>query len=276
LKEKYIVAGLLFVSCAVILAVLSKRGFNTSTKMLSPKETATKFTDNFASIIIKAKGNLSDFEQAYITEQDQFAANADSNIAFPASKILIHFWDSLQRYDISGFYYKTLYNKNNSEYNLMNASQRFYEQARVVADSNARQYYLKEAKTGFAKVLELAPYNLDAKVYKALCIVEDRSQVMGGVSLLKEVIATDSNHLMARYSLGMLQIESGQLEKALKSFEKLVSLQPFNGEYYYYLADIQQKMGNKPQAIRNYEKAKMLAPNKDTKQAIDDILKGIK
>lgn len=276
MKEKYIVAGLLFISCAFIVGILSKEGFNTQTKTLTPKESSAKFTDDFASIILKAKENLSDFEQAYITEQDQFAANTDSNVAFPASRILIHFWDSLQRYDISGFYYKTLYNKNKGEFNLMNASQRFFEQARVVADTGAREFYLKEAKQGFDEVLTKNPDNLDAKVGKALCIVEDRGQVMVGVPLLKEVLETDSNHLLARYSLGMLQIESGQLQKALKSFEKLVSLQPFNGEYYYYLADIQQKMGNKTKSILNYEKAKMLAPNQDTKQAIDDILKGIK
>ncbi len=276
MKEKYIVAGLLLVSCAALVVLLASQGFNTATKALTEKETTAKFTDDFVSIISKAKENLSDFEQAYTSEQDQFAADKDTSIAFPATHILIHFWDSLQRYDISGFYYKTLYNKTGSEFDLMNASQRFFEQARFVADSSAKQFYLKEAKQGFDEVLAANPKNLDAKVGKALCIVEDRSQVMLGVPLLKEVIAEDSTSIQAWYSLGSLQIESGQLGKALKSFEKLVSLQPFNGEFYYYLADIQQRMGNTTQAILNYEKAKMLAPNQETKQAIDDILKGIK
>ena len=145
-----------------------------------------------------------------------------------------------------------------------------------MADSSAKIFYLQESKQGFNKILEMNPKNLDAKVGKALCIVEDRSKVMQGVPLLKEVIAEDSTNLLAWYSLGMLQIESGQLQKALVSFEKLVSLQPFNGELYFYLADVQQKMGNSTQAILNYEKAKMLTNDKDTKQAIDDILKGIK
>lgn len=276
MKEKHIVTGLLFLSCAAIVVLLCNTGFNSATKELTAKEQTAKFEADFFSIIAKAKENLSDFEQAVVTEKDQMAGEEDTVIAFPASKFLINFWDSLQRFDISGFYYKTLYNKTGSEFYLMNASQRFFEQARVVADSSAKIFYLQESKQGFNKVLEMNPKNLDAKVGKALCIVEDRSKVMQGVPLLKEVIAEDSTNLLAWYSLGMLQIESGQLQKALVSFEKLVSLQPFNGELYFYLADVQQKMGNSTQAILNYEKAKMLTNDKDTKQAIDDILKGIK
>jgi tetratricopeptide (TPR) repeat protein len=276
LKEKHIVTGLLFLSCAAIVVLLCNTGFNSATKELTAKEQTAKFEADFFSIIAKAKENLSDFEQAVVTEKDQMAGEEDTIIAFPASKFLINFWDSLQRFDISGFYYKTLYNKTGSEFYLMNASQRFFEQARVVADSSAKIFYLQESKQGFNKVLEMNPKNLDAKVGKALCIVEDRSKVMQGVPLLKEVIAEDSTNLLAWYSLGMLQIESGQLQKALVSFEKLVSLQPFNGELYFYLADVQQKMGNSTQAILNYEKAKMLTNDKDTKQAIDDILRGIK
>lgn len=278
MKEKYIVAGLLFITCAILVAILglSPKGFNKSSKTLTPKETQEKFAADFGTIINKAKENLSDIEQAFVSEQDQFAANTDTTVAFPATHVLIDFWDSLERFDISGFYYTTLYSKNKTEFNLMNASQRYYEQARVVADSSARQFYLKEAKEGFNTVLEMNPENLDAKVGKALCIIENRAMIMQGVPLLKEVIAEDSTHLLAWYSLGMLQIESGQLQKALVSFEKLVSLQPFNGEFYFYLADVQQKMGNTTEAVLNYEKAKMLTPNEDTKHAIDDILENIK
>lgn len=276
MKEKYIVAGILVFTCTALVGLLSWKGFNTNTKQLSPKETKAKFKSDFVSIISKAKENLTDLEQAFLTEQDQLASGQDTLVSFPATKYLINFWDSLERFDISGFYYKTLYNKTGTEFNLMNASQRFYEQAKMVADSNAKEYYLKESKQGFEKVLEMNPKNLDAKVGKALCIVEDRRNVMIGVPILKEVVAEDSTNLMAWYSLGMLQIESGQLQKALISFEKLVSLQPFNGEFYFYLADVQQKIGNMEKAVLNYEKAKMLAPNEQTEQAIDDILKGIK
>lgn len=278
MKERYIVAGLLFLCCAALVLILSvnPKGLNSDTKILSQKQAGEKFEADFASIITKAKEGFNDIEKAFLTEQDQMAGNADTVLAFEATHNLIHFWDSVQRYDISGFYYSRLYERNNSEFNLMNASQRFYEQARIVADSNAREYYLQRANKGFKKALELDPENLDAKVYSALCIIEDRGRIMEGVPLLREVLQKDSNHIMANFTLGMLQIESGQLQKALVSFKKLVSLQPFNGEFYYYLADVQLKTGDKAAAIKSYDMAKMLAPNEETRQAVDDIIKEIK
>jgi len=278
LKEKHIVAGLLFICCAVIIAMLAltPNGLNSDTKVLTPQQSGEKFTADFVSIITKAKEPLTEVEKAFLTEQDQIAGEADTTIAFDATHNLIHFWDSLERFDISGFYYNRLFERNGSEFNLMNASQRFYEQGRIVADSAARQYYMSTAEKGFKKAYEMNPKNLDAKVGRALCIVENRNRIMEGVPLLREVLQEDSTNIMATYTLGLLQIESGQLEKALVSFEKLVSLQPFNGEFYFYLADVQQKTGDRKQAILNYEKAKMLAPNDETRHAIDDILKEIK
>lgn len=279
MKEKHIVAGLLFICCAALVAMLTlvpKGGLNSDKKELTEQQSGEMFVADFVSIITKAKEPLSDIEKAFLTEQDQIAGEADTTIAFDAAHNLIHFWDSLERFDISGFYYNRLYERNGSEFNLMNASQRFYEQGRIVADSAARQYYMSTAEKGFKKAYEMNPKNLDAKVGRALCIVENRNRIMEGVPLLREVLQADSNNIMATYTLGLLQIESGQLEKALVSFEKLVSLQPFNGEFYFYLADVQQKTGNTKQAVLNYEKAKMLAPNDETRHAIDDILKEIK
>jgi len=52
-----------------------------------------------------------------------------------------------------------------------------------------------------------------------------------GILKLRAVNESSPDNLRAIYHLGMLSIESGQLEKAKKRFEKLVSLQPENEEY---------------------------------------------
>jgi len=52
-----------------------------------------------------------------------------------------------------------------------------------------------------------------------------------GILKLRAVNESSPYNLRAIYHLGMLSIESGQLEKAKKRFEKLVSLQPENEEY---------------------------------------------
>ena len=80
--------------------------------------------------------------------------------------------------------------------------------------------------------------NLDEEVDFALASIEkgkssgNMSLVMNeGIMKLLAVTNKDSNNIRAIYYLGIFSLESGQLQKAEKRFEKLVSLQPQNEEY---------------------------------------------
>ena len=91
--------------------------------------------------------------------------------------------------------------------------------------------------------------DLDEVVKQAVISIEegkktgDMSAVMNqGIMKLRAVNKVDSNHLGAIYQLGIFSIESGQLQKALKRFEKLVLLQPENQEYQKKLAEIRERL----------------------------------
>jgi hypothetical protein len=67
----------------------------------------------------------------------------------------------------------------------------------------------------------------------------DMSLVMNeGIMKLRAVTERDSNHEAAIYQLGLMSIESGQTEKAVKRFEKLLLLHPENQEYKTILDDL--------------------------------------
>jgi hypothetical protein len=69
----------------------------------------------------------------------------------------------------------------------------------------------------------------------------DMSLVMNeGIMKLKAVTERDSNNIAAIYQLGIMSIESGQTEKAIKRFEKLLLLQPENQEYKKVLSDLKK------------------------------------
>lgn len=276
MKEKYIVAGFLFIACAGLVVLLTMKGFNSPNKLLTKQDGAPAGTISFEQKITEGREGLSDADDAFLDSQTPLIKDKDTAKAFAATRRIINFWDSLHRYDIAGYYFSLIYERSKSELALMNASKLYYEYAAQSMDSVYRGFLMNKAAGGFKKVLEINPGNLDAKVGSALCIVEDRAQIMTAVPLLREVLAADSNHVQARFSLGILQIESGQLEKALISFQKLVSLQPFEGRNYFYLAEIQQKLGNITQALKNYEKAKILVGDERTKAGIDDIIKDLK
>jgi len=72
----------------------------------------------------------------------------------------------------------------------------------------------------------------------------DMSLVMNeGIMKLLAVTRKDSNNVRAIYYLGLFALESGQLKKAEKIFEKLVSLQPQNKEYENTLKEIRNQIG---------------------------------
>ena len=117
---------------------------------------------------------------------------------------------------------------------------------------NAEQHsnHHGEAKTSESHDDDNVPTNLDEDVDLALANIEkgkssgDMSLVMNeGIMKLLAVTKKDSNNVRAIYYLGLFSLESGQLQKAEKRFEKLISLQPQNEEYRNTLQEIRNQIG---------------------------------
>jgi tetratricopeptide (TPR) repeat protein len=54
---------------------------------------------------------------------------------------------------------------------------------------------------------------------------------MEGITLLREMVAEDSTNADAHYYLGLFSVKSGQLDKAIARFEKVVGLRPDDIKY---------------------------------------------
>ncbi len=63
-----------------------------------------------------------------------------------------------------------------------------------------------------------------------------------GIMKLRAVVERNENHEQATFQLALLSLESGQLEKAEKRFEKLILLHPENQEYKTMLSDLREKL----------------------------------
>ncbi len=90
-----------------------------------------------------------------------------------------------------------------------------------------------------------AEADLDSIVNAAIVSIEegkssgDMGMVMNeGIMKLRAVVERNENHEQATFQLALLSLESGQLEKAEKRFEKLILLHPENQEYKKILADL--------------------------------------
>jgi cytochrome c-type biogenesis protein CcmH/NrfG len=77
---------------------------------------------------------------------------------------------------------------------------------------------------------------------------------MQGISLINEVARRDSGNVYAQWTLGQASVQSGQLDKALERFKRVVRLQPGNLEAILMVADVADKMGKNTEAVEWYNK----------------------
>ena len=260
----------LIVSTLLIVSILFYLGYQTSTVKQTIGVVKSVSVFNFQSYLDQSKNKVAPEIKGRINLLEQ--NKSDQASLMNLSRI----WDSLKYPFISAQYLFDIAQAQPDEHNWQVAGARFYDVASVTKDSSMQMMAASNAKTAFEKVLLLNPDNLDAKNALGILYIQVNNDIMKGVQILKEVVAKDSNNQQAIFSLGMLSIQSGQFDKAIGRFEKLISLQPFNPEYYYYLADVYTKAGQKQKAIKTYETCKSLLKDAQAKKDIDNIINQLK
>jgi tetratricopeptide (TPR) repeat protein len=79
---------------------------------------------------------------------------------------------------------------------------------------------------------------------------------MKGIMLLREAVSADSTNLEAQLNLGFFSMQSGQYDKAVSRFEKVLALQPNLYEVQIYLSDALEAQGDKKGALRTLQALK--------------------
>ncbi|MEM9895455.1 MAG: tetratricopeptide repeat protein [Bacteroidota bacterium] len=95
--------------------------------------------------------------------------------------------------------------------------------------------YAQKARSIFEKLREKDPSNLYVRNRLAMTLVVSENP-MAGIAILREIIAEDETNRLAILNLGLLAIQSGQFERAVDRFEKLISLNAADHEAKLYLA----------------------------------------
>lgn len=261
---------LLFAAVTAIVVFLFVKGYKTSVG--TPAEGSSAIAQAFDVESYKAeqvKAQPADMQQR-LTELEK----AEKSIT--GLQNLIVLWDSLNNPFLSAHYMGRYAELESTEKNWFAAGSKYYTFASLSNDSLMMNEAAKKAKGAFEKVLSINPNNLDAQTAVAVIYVQIDQDVMKGVGLLKDVVAKDSNNVQAIFTLGMLSIQSGQFDKAQERFEKLISIQPFNPEYYFYLGEVYAKGGNTQKAIKTYETCKTLLKDEAAKKEIESLINKLK
>jgi lipopolysaccharide biosynthesis regulator YciM len=190
-----------------------------------------------------------------------------------ANKDLAEFWEKEKELSIAAYYYKKAAFLENTEKSITFAGNLLMVVMNNTEQPSLRKWQASEAIECFKKALELNPENVDTKIALASCYTEGTGETMKGVTLLREVTQKDSNNISANIILGKLAIQSGQLDKAVKRLERVLTLRPNNTEAMYFLAEAYKGQGKKTKAVELFEKCKKITNNPNFSKEIDNYIK---
>lgn len=136
--------------------------------------------------------------------------------------------------------------------NWKEAGERYYAAIRFSKMEDRPALYDK-AMECFEKVLEQDPGDVETKINLASCYVEGSSDPMKGIAMLREVEKTDSNNVNLQLNFAFFSEKSGQWDKAIMRFEKVLKIKPDLIDVYLHLADAYKEKGDTTNAIKSLE-----------------------
>ena len=114
-----------------------------------------------------------------------------------------------------------------NEENILNAGLGYYEAFGFAVDRNKLNYLGEKTRDFLNQILKNHKDRLDLKSKIAMTYVSS-SNPMQGILMLREVIEADAENVEAIFNLGLLSRQSGQYDKAVERFEKLISIEESN------------------------------------------------
>jgi len=166
---------------------------------------------------------------------------------------LISFWSAQKRPDLAAHFSEEKAIKTGKASDWFLAGNRYYYSVQFIRDKTEEPVLIQSSARCFKKGLALEPENTDARIMLASAYVESGSDPMKGIGLLREIEKKDSNNVKLQLSFAFFSMKSGQTDKAIARFKKVLKIDPAYLEAYLHLADAYEQQGNKEGTIEMLE-----------------------
>ena len=221
------------------------------------------------NVSLQAKQGLNASIIQEITSIESRLPDASDDEKIDLLKQLAVKWDDVNKPEPQGFVYEELATLDPQQFDYwLKAGDAYREAYTNLQDTAIVRELTNRAIHVYEKALELDADNLDAKTGLGSAYVSGTDNPMAGISLLREVVAADPDHIGANKSLGLFSMQSRQFDRAIDRFKTVVSLQP-DAESYFYLATSYENIGMKQEAIGAFEKSRDLAADPTLTQFIN-------
>lgn len=193
---------------------------------------------------------------------------------------LAHFWkDSARIFEPYAWYEAEASRLEYSEKSLTFAAHLFLENLRAEANPQLKKWKAFQAKDLFERSLRINDRNDSSLVGLGACYIFGNiaDNPMEGIKKVLQVAERDSTNIFAQLVLGQGSTISGQYDKAIDRFERVIRLQPENLEAILLLAEVFERKNDRVSAIKWYSKALPMINNPEVKlelqKRIDDLKK---
>ncbi|MCS6818471.1 MAG: hypothetical protein NZ522_00870, partial [Chitinophagales bacterium] len=251
-KKQIVVIAVAFV--ALILTYLfSPTKKNKTVKPLTESKENQKDTFDIQQYLKLAKENLKSKDTLALIEQQEqifqkLSEATERTAKKQAAKVLSDLHGAAGDPIGSVYYLSKAAELSNDPELWHQAGEAFLLLATSVSAPATKNYLFKSSIKAFGNAASLEPESLIHKVKLGTAYVEEGANPMQGITILLEVVKKDSLHPEANFALGKFSMVSGQYEKAIGRFEKVLHSQPQNAEALFLLAESYRGMGNKIKA----------------------------
>ena len=232
------------------------------------------------SILFHAKEILNPAQIQWMNDLEQSVIRGDvKKQKLDVFHQLAHFWkDSARIFEPYAWYEAEAARLENSEKSLTFAAHLILENLRNEESDQLKRWKALQAKDLFERSLRINDKNDSTIVGLGACYIFGNiaDNPMEGILKVRQVVEKDSTNIYAQMVLGQGSLMSGQYDRAIDRFEKVLALQPVNLEAILLMAEVFERKEDKANAIKWYSKALPLALNPAMSSALEKRINELK
>lgn len=244
------------------------------------QQTTTKGELTTDSILYHAKEILNPEQLTWMNNLEQSVIRGDvKSQKLDVFHQLAHFWkDSARIFEPYAWYEAEAARLENSEKSLTFAAHLILENLRNEPSDQLKKWKALQAKDLFERSLRINDKNDSTIVGLGACYIFGNiaDNPMEGIVKVRQVVEKDSTNIYGQMTLGHGSFISGQYDKAIDRFGKVVAIQPANLEAVLMLAEVYERKADKPNAIKWYSNALQITNNPDLKTALEKRIAELK
>jgi tetratricopeptide (TPR) repeat protein len=241
----------------VLLFVFGRTTPNhTHEEAANPAVRTTPAVVGFDTWLEASKKKCSPAQLSTISRMEKSLENANTAGKIHQFHLLADYWkDSVGDFVPYINYLSASAKLENSEKNLTFAAHLMLAELPSIEEPGLRTWMATEARTLFEKAKQLNPGNDSTSIGLGSCYFfggGGSEPPMKGIALIRDVAEKNPDNIYAQFMLGIGASISGQTEKAIERFNKVVALDQDHLEARLRLADLLVQKGDKALARKQY------------------------